>query len=58
MAPKGSGKGKGKARRKMPTLIINGCLSLDRDHIEGFILEQICGLIQLYNVCGVKDERA
>jgi len=60
MAPKGSRKGKGKAtaRAKMPTLVINRRLSLDRDRIKGFITEHIRGLIPIYNVSGVKDERA
>jgi len=60
MAPKGNRKGKGKAtaRAKMPALVINQRLSLDRDRIEGFILEHIRRLIRIYNVCGVKDERA
>jgi len=58
MAPQGSSKGNGKARAKMPTSDISRCLSLDRDQIEGFILEHIRGLIRIYNVCGVKDERA
>jgi len=58
MAPKGSSKAKGKARAKMPTSVINRRLSLDLDRIKGFISEHICGLIRIYNVCGVKDERA
>ena len=60
MAPKGSRKGKGKAiaRSTMSTLVINQRLSLDRDSIKGFISEHICGFIWIYNVCGVKDERA
>jgi len=60
MAPKGSRKGKGKAtaRAKMLTSVINRRLLLDWDHKTGFILEHICGLIQIYNVCSVKDERA
>jgi len=58
MAPKGSSKGKGKARAKVPTSVINRRLSLDRDGIKGLILEHIRGLIRIYNVCGVKDERA
>jgi hypothetical protein len=60
MAPKGCRKGKGKAtaRAKMPTSVINRPLSLGRDRIKGFISEHIHGLIQIYNVCGVKDERA
>jgi hypothetical protein len=58
MAPKGSSKGKGKARAKLPTSVINRRLSLDQDCIKGFISEHIRGLIWIYNVCGVKDERA
>jgi hypothetical protein len=60
MAPKGSRKGKGKAtaRAKMPTSVINRRLSLNRDRIKGFISEHIRGLIRIYNVCGVNDERA
>jgi len=60
MAPKGSSKGKGEAtaRAKMPTSVINRRLSLDRDRIKEFISEHIRGLIRIYNVCGVKDERA
>jgi len=60
MAPKGSRKGKGKAtaRAKMPTSVINRRLSLDRDRRKGFILEHIHGVIRIYNVWGVKDERA
>ena len=30
----------------------------DRDHIQGFISENIRGLIWIYKVCGVHDERA
>ena len=60
LAPKGSRQGKGKATAAamMETLVINLCLSLDRDHIQGFILEHICGVIQTSNAWGVKDERA
>jgi hypothetical protein len=58
MAPKGSSIGKGKARATMMTSVKNCCLSLDRDHIKGFISEHIRGLIRIYNVCGIKDERA
>jgi hypothetical protein len=60
MAPRGSRKGKGKAtaRAKTPTSVINRHLSLDQDCIKGFISELIRGLIRIYNVCGVKDERA
>jgi len=57
MAPKGSSKGKGKAGAKMPRSVINRRLSLDRDRIKGFTSEHIRGLILIYNVCGVKDER-
>jgi len=42
----------------MPTLVINRRLSLDRDRIWGSIQEHIRGLIRIYNVRGVKDERA
>jgi len=58
MAPKGSSNGKRKARAKMPTSVINRRLLLDRDRIKGFILGNIRGLIRIYNVCSVKDERA
>jgi len=58
MAPKGSSKGKRKARAKMPTSVRNRCLSLDQDHIKGFVSEHIHALIRIYNVCGAKDERA
>jgi len=58
MAPKGSSKGKGKARAKMPTSVLNRRLLLDRDRINGFISEHIRGLIRIYNVCGVKDKSA
>jgi len=58
MAPPGSRNGMGKATAtgKMPTSVINRCLSSDRDSIQGFISEHIRGLIWIYNVCGVKDE--
>jgi len=58
MAPKGSSKGKRNARAKMPTSVGNRRLSLDRDRINIFISEHVCGLIRIYNVCGVKHERA
>jgi len=58
MAPKGSSKGKGKARAKMPTLDINRGWSLHRDRIKGFISERICRLLRKYNLCSVKDETA
>jgi hypothetical protein len=60
MVPMGSRKGKRKAtaRAKMPTLVVNQHLSLDWDQIKGFISEYIRGLILVYNVCAIKDERA
>jgi len=60
MAPKGSRKRKGKAtaRAKMPTSVINRRLSLDWDRIMRFISEHIRGLTCIYNVCGVKVDRA
>jgi len=58
MAPQGSRKPKGKARAKMPTSGINQCLTFDWDRIKGFISEPIHGLIQICNVCGIKDDRA
>jgi len=42
----------------MPTSVINRRLSLDRNRIKGFISEYIRGLVRIYNVCGVEDERA
>jgi len=42
----------------MTTSVIDRRLWLDRDPIQGFILERIRGLIRIYNVCGVKDERS
>jgi hypothetical protein len=58
MATPISSKAKGKARAKMPASVINRRLSLDRDRIMGFISENIHGLIWIYNVCSLKDERA
>jgi len=58
MAPQGSSRGKGKARAMMPTSVINRRLLLDRDHIQGFILERIRGLVRIFNVCGGTDERS
>jgi hypothetical protein len=60
MAPKGSGKGMGKAtaRAAMPTSVTNRCLSSAWGNIQGFIAEQICALILMYTVYGVKDEMA
>ena len=58
MAPQGSPRGKGKARAEMPTQVKNRSLSLDSDRIKGFMFENIRGLIQICNVCGVKDEGA
>jgi len=54
----GSYKGKGMARAKMPTLFTNRHLSVGRDHIKGFILGHIGGLIPIYNLWGMKDEMA
>ena len=42
----------------MLTSVINRRLSLDREHIKVFISEDIRGLTQIYNVCGVKEDRA
>jgi hypothetical protein len=60
MATKVSHKGKGKvtASAKLTTSGINRCQFLDRDCTNGFILELIVGLIWMYKVCGLKDERA
>jgi hypothetical protein len=58
MADKGNSTGKGKAKAKMPTSVINRRLSLDRDVKQGFISGHIHELIRIYNVCGVKDDRA
>jgi len=60
MAPKGSSKGNGKgtARAKMPTSVINQRLLLDWDPIKEFIFIHILGLIRIYIVCCDKDERA
>ena len=60
MTPKGRHKRNGKetATEKMPTSVINQRLSLDEDRIKGFISEHIRRLIRIYNVCGVKGERA
>jgi len=57
MAVKSSCKGNGKARAMMPTSVLNGRLSLDRDCIQGFISEHLGGLIWIYNFPGIKDER-
>ena len=58
IAPNCSRKGKQMARAKMPTSLIHQCLWLDLDSIKGFVSEYICGLIRIYNVCAIKDERA
>jgi hypothetical protein len=57
MAPKGSCKGNGKApgRVEMPTLVINQHLSLDCDHMKGFISAHLSGDIWFYNVYSVMD---
>jgi hypothetical protein len=55
MVPKGSRKGKGKvnARAKIPTSVINWCLSLDHDLLKRFISVHIRGLIRISIVCGI-----
>jgi hypothetical protein len=57
MAPEISSKGKGKAGAKTPTSVVNRRLSIDRNPIQGLLSEHICGLIWIYNVCGVNDVR-
>jgi len=47
-----------KDRAKMLMSVINRRFSLDRDRINRFIPEPIPGLIRIYNVFGVTDERA
>jgi hypothetical protein len=42
----------------MLTSVINQRMLLDWDCIKGFIMEHICELIQIYNVCGLTDDRA
>jgi len=60
MVPMGSRRRKGKVtdRAKIPTSVVIRRLSLDRDRIKAFISEYIQALIRIYNVCGVKDEKA
>ena len=58
MAPKGTTKGNGMTTAKMQTPVINRSLSLDREHLKGFILEHIHGLILINNVCIINNERA
>jgi hypothetical protein len=60
MAPTGgyNAKRKATAGAKMSISIINRCRLLDLDHSKRFILEHSCGLLRIYNVCSVKDERA
>jgi len=60
MAPKGgrTSKGNATARGKLPTSVTFQRLLLDRDHIQGFISEHILGLMRIYKVCSVKDQRA
>jgi len=60
MGPKGSRKWKWNApvRAKMPTLAVDQCMALDRDRIKWFNPEEMRGLIPIFNVCGVKTERA
>jgi hypothetical protein len=59
MAPNGSrdGKEKATARAKMPSSVMNQRLWFDRDCINRFISKHIRGLLQIYNVCGIKDDR-
>jgi hypothetical protein len=42
----------------MPTSDINRPLTWDRDRVMGLISDRICGVIQIYNARGVKDESA
>jgi len=60
MAPNDSCSGEGKptARAKVQTSVINRRQLLDHDHIKQFISKHICGLIGIYNISGVKVERA
>jgi len=58
MEPAGSREGQGKARAKMLTSFINRRLWSDWNRITGFISEHIGGLIWIYNICGINDERA
>jgi hypothetical protein len=60
MAPKGSRKETGEATAsvEMRISVINRCLSLDPDRIQGFILEHIRGVIHIYNVTSGNDDRA
>jgi hypothetical protein len=60
MAPESNRKGMGRAtpRANMPTSVITRHLSLDQDRLDGFISEHIRGHIRIFNICGVKDERA
>jgi len=57
-APKGSSKGKVKARAKMPTSIVNGRLLLDWYRIMGFMSEYLYELRRIDNVRGVNHDRA
>jgi len=60
MAAKRSPKGKGKAyaRTTMLASVQNRRLSSHLDHIQGFILEYISGLVWIHSVCGTNIERA
>jgi len=60
MAANSSHKANGKAivTAKMPTSVINRSRWFDWDRIKWFISELIRGLILIFNVSGVKDERA
>ena len=60
MAPKASRKEMGNetAGAKMPTMDTYRDLILDRDSLKVFISKHIHAEIRIYNVCGIKDERA
>jgi hypothetical protein len=42
----------------MPTSVINQRLSFDRVRIQGFLSQHTHGLIRIYNLYGIKDEKA
>ncbi|KAF8542577.1 hypothetical protein BDD12DRAFT_876118 [Trichophaea hybrida] len=58
MVPKGSSKGQGLVRAKIPISVINRRLSLDQVHMKGFMSVYIWVHILIYNVGVVKDDRA
>ena len=49
---------KATARAEMPTSLIHRRLLMEQNRIQRFISEDIRGLMRIYDVCGVKDERA